>query len=43
MAKVVATYKDNKVVLQSVRLITGSVDKVSQNDAWSDLLINWLC
>ena len=30
MAKVVATYKDDKCVARSVRLLMGSVDRTSQ-------------
>ena len=40
VAKVVATYKDDKGVVRSVRLLMGSIDRVSQKDIWSDLLIN---
>ena len=39
MAKVVATYKDYEGVVGSVKLLMGSVDRVSQK-FWSDLLIN---
>ena len=42
MAKVVATYKDYKGVVRSVRLLMGSVDRVSQKSRYLERPVNKL-
>ena len=42
MAKVVATYKDNKGVLRSIRLLMWSVDRASQKSRYLEEPINKL-
>ena len=42
MAKVVATYKDHKVVVRSVRLLMGSVDRASQKSRCLERPVNKL-
>ena len=42
MAKVVATYKDYKGVVRSVRLLMGSVDRVSQKSRYLERPANKL-
>ena len=42
MAKVIAPYKDDQVVLQSVRLLMGSVDRVSQKSRYLKQPVNKL-
>ena len=42
MAKVVATYKDNKGVLRSIRLLMRSVDRASQKSRYLEEPINKL-
>ena len=40
MAKLVDTYKDNKGVVRSVRLLMGSVDRISQKSRYLELPVN---
>ena len=42
MAKVVATYKDDKCVARSVRLLMGSVDRTSQKSRCLEWPVNKL-
>ena len=40
MAKLVDTYKDNKGVVRSVRLLMGSVDRISQKSRYLERPVN---
>ena len=42
MPKVVASYKDDKRVARSIRLLMGSVDRASQKSRYQDQLVNKL-